>query len=195
MSVIVVTSDPAVVVAQDSPAITAVVPVSAAPFDYNSLANRLIPGVAAGDVIQLDGNAKLPAIDGSQLLNLPALGFNCGRFSYTNVSTCTFGAFRGQLIMINGLLQKIPAAGISFSNAGLSASTLYYAYVFMNNGVMTGEFSTTAHATSATAGNVGTEIKSGDDTRTLVGMIYTSGSSQFVNTLSQRLVASWFNRV
>ncbi|GJE45376.1 hypothetical protein [Methylobacterium soli] len=32
----------------------------------------LVPGTAAGNVVALDGAAKLPAVDGSQLLNLPS---------------------------------------------------------------------------------------------------------------------------
>jgi hypothetical protein len=32
-------------------------------------------GTTAGDVIALDGSAKLPAVDGSQLTNLPSGGF------------------------------------------------------------------------------------------------------------------------
>lgn len=31
----------------------------------------LTPGVSAGDIVELDGSAKLPAVDGSQLTNLP----------------------------------------------------------------------------------------------------------------------------
>jgi hypothetical protein len=53
------------------------------------------------------------------------------------------------------------------------------------------EVSTTGHATSPTTG---VEIKSGDSTRTLVGMVYTTAASVFADSLSQRFVASWFNR-
>jgi len=38
----------------------------------DSLAAGLVVGTSANDLVQLDGNAKLPAVDGSQLTNLPA---------------------------------------------------------------------------------------------------------------------------
>jgi hypothetical protein len=99
----------------------------------------------------------------------------------------------------------VPATGIvGCANTGvfvngtaaqtLAASTLYYVYAFVNSGTLTCDFSTTPHATSSTAGNVGTEIKSGDDSRSLIGMIQTNSSSLFVDSLTQRLVRSWFNR-
>ena len=75
----------------------------------------------------------------------------------------------------------------------IAANTLYYVYAFNNSGTVTADYSTTGHATSTTAGNVGTEIKSGDDTRTLIGMIRT-GASGFLNTADFRGVISWFNR-
>ena len=53
---------------------------------------------------------------------------------------------------------------------------------------MTLEADTTAHATST---STGVEIKSGDGTRTLVGMVRTDGSSQFADFLT----LSWFHRL
>jgi hypothetical protein len=38
------------------------------------------------------------------------------------------------------------------------------------------------------------EIKTGDNTRSLIGMVKTNGSSQFADDIKNRLVASWFNR-
>lgn len=54
-------------------------------------AAALTAGTAANNVVQLDANAKLPAVDGSQLLNVPTLAgmtllgsFNLtGRYTYT----------------------------------------------------------------------------------------------------------------
>jgi hypothetical protein len=57
------------------------------------------------------------------------------------------------------------------------------------------DFSTTGHATSTTAGNAGTEIKSGDDARTLVGMIYVWSDGNFYDNSNNRTCSlSWFNR-
>jgi hypothetical protein len=60
----------------------------------------------------------------------------------------------------------------------------------MNSGTMTLEVVTTTHAT----GTNGIEIKSGDATRTLVGMVRTNASTQFVDAAAQRFCANWYNR-
>jgi len=133
---------------------------------------------------------------------------SCGRLSRASSTAVQFLAFNGDLIKINGVVYQIPAGGIAggtnlfagsstFVNgtgsSNLSATTFYYVYVFNNSGTLTFDFSTTAHATSATATNVGTEIKNGDDTRTFVGAIYTN-SSAITDSVTTRTVISWFNR-
>jgi hypothetical protein len=199
MSVIVVTEDPAVVVSQGVADLTMVSPVSANPSDYLKLANRptigtaaaLDAGTAANNVVQLDGSGRLPAVDGSQVTNL-AMQLRAGvgaKLSFVNGTTISLGAVRGNLVQIAGLLYQIPSTGVSITNSGLAVSTLYYAYVYMNGATMALELSTTAHVTSAVANNVGIEIKSGDETRTLVGMVYTTAAGQF----SQYQVRSWLN--
>jgi hypothetical protein len=52
------------------------------------------------------------------------------------------------------------------------------------------ELSATAHATDTTAGNIGVEIKSGDNTRSLVGLTYMDASNHFIDITT----LSWFNR-
>ncbi|WP_316172155.1 MULTISPECIES: hypothetical protein [unclassified Bradyrhizobium] len=202
--------------------------------NYADLAGRPSLGTAAGlnvgtganGIVQLDSNAKLPPVDGSQLTGvLPAgavlyanpqalseaqrlqaianLGMvhECGRLLYSGATSLSYKPFKGDLHKINGQVYRIPAAGIAgLSNTGvyvngvagqnLAPNTLYYVYDFVSGGVLTGEFSTTPRATSATVGNVGTEIKNGDDSRSLIGLIYTNASAQFTSAL----VASWFNR-
>lgn len=128
-----------------------------------------------------------------------------GFLAFSSTTALTFTPLNGDRIKISGTMYAIPAAGIAglantsvfvagVAAQNLAASTLYYVYAFINSATVTADFSTTAHATSATAGNVGTEIKSGDDTRTLIGMVRTNGSSQFVDAATQRFVRSWFNR-
>lgn len=97
--------------------------------------------------------------------------------------------FNGNKLIINGTVQAIPAAGVSLA-APATSGTLYYIYAYMNGATMTLEASTTGHATDSTTG---VEIKSGDATRTLVGMARTV-SSAWVDTNAQRFVESWFNR-
>jgi len=94
----------------------------------------------------------------------------------------------GNTITINGVMQTIPAAGVSLTPAGLTDG-VYFVYAYMNAAVMTLEFSATGHSQDPTTG---IEIKTGDTTRTLVGMagVY---SNVLYDSLTQRLVRSWFN--
>lgn len=98
----------------------------------------------------------------------------------------------GNLLTINGVAYEIPDAGVSLSAAAVSDGVKYI-YAYMNSGTMTLEASTTARATSTTAGNKGTQIKSGDDSRTLVGAAYCQ-SNAWYDRNDARHVLSWFNR-
>jgi hypothetical protein len=112
------------------------------------------------------------------------------RLSVASATSLKLARYNGACLNINGTIRQIPAAGVTISNASLAASTLYYVYAYMNAGVMTLELSATGHATHTN----GVEIKSGDSTRTLVGMIYTSASGQFLDAGNQRFCANWFHR-
>jgi len=98
--------------------------------------------------------------------------------------------FNGNRLTINGVPQTVPSGGVSLAATGLTVSTLYFIYAYMNSGVMTLEASTTSHATDSTTG---VEIKSGDATRTLVGMARPITGPAFQDTAAQRFVRSWFN--
>ncbi|MHC2666588.1 hypothetical protein ACMA5K_24115 [Bradyrhizobium diazoefficiens] len=102
--------------------------------------------------------------------------------------------FNGNVLTIAGVPQLVPDAGVSLAATGLTPATTYFIYAFMNSGTMTLEASTTGHATSTTAGNKGTEIKSGDNTRTLVGMARPVTGPAWVDSATQAFVLSWFNR-
>lgn len=126
------------------------------------------------------------------------------QLQYVSATQITLVPFNGSNIQIAGIIYSIPAGGISAANTSvyvdgtpgqnLAASTLYYVYLFNNAGVLTVDYSMTSHASDTAAGNVGIEIKSGDNTRSLIGMVYTNSSSQFSDSGANRLVASWFNR-
>lgn len=126
----------------------------------------------------------------AQLASTVAAG-QC-RLGVVSATSLKLSPYNGNLLNINGSIQAVPSGGVSIANTGLSASTLYYAYAYMNGATMTLELSTTGHTT----GNNGIEVKTGDATRTLVGMIRTQGSTpgQFVDTAAQSFVASWYNR-
>ncbi|MDD1534549.1 MULTISPECIES: hypothetical protein [unclassified Bradyrhizobium] len=99
----------------------------------------------------------------------------------------------GNLLTIAGTPHPVPDAGVSLPATGLTPSTDYYIYAYMNSGVMTLEASATGHATSTTSGNKGTEIKAGDDTRSLVGFARVVTGPAWADSAAQRFVRTWFN--
>lgn len=112
------------------------------------------------------------------------------RLSVASSTSLQLSPYNGNNIIIAGTQYQIPAGGITASNSGLTAATLYYAYVINSSGTPVLSLSTTGHITDTTAGNVGIEVKSDDRTHTLVGMVYINSSGQF----SSALTANWFNR-
>lgn len=114
------------------------------------------------------------------------------RFDFVSSSQCILTPYGGQSLVINGVVQKIPSSGVTVSNAGLTQSLIYYCYAFMNAGTMTLEFSTTGHSKHTD----GVEIKTGDPTRTLVGMVFanTGTPGVFVSAANSKCVLSYFNR-
>lgn len=95
----------------------------------------------------------------------------------------------GNRLTIDGVARTVPSGGVTLAPPATSGIN-YFIYAYMVGAVMTLEASGTAHATDATTG---VEIKSGDPSRTLVGMARTV-SSAWVDTLQQRFVATWHNR-
>lgn len=105
-------------------------------------------------------------------------------------SNLRLSRYRGTFLTINGALETIPSAGVALSTSGLSSSTTYYIYAFMSSGTMTLEASTTAPASDST---LGYKIKTGDTSRTLVGLARTSSGTAWVNSGTQRFVRTFFN--
>jgi hypothetical protein len=97
--------------------------------------------------------------------------------------------WNGNLLAINGILYTIPSGGVTLAPTSLSANTTYYIYAWMNSGTMTLEASATAYATNTTTG---IKQKSGDATRTLVGMWRIIAGPAW--STSPTLGLSWFNR-
>jgi len=154
-----------------------------------------IAGTGAGLITSV--TAPLSVTGGTLSIDLNGYQLpNSGRLTFVSATQLAFKPYNGDRIKINGTIYAIPSGGIAgLTNGGLSANTTYYVYAFNSSGTITGEFSATAHVMSATAGNVGIEVKSGDDTRSLIGLIRTNASSQFVNGSKQRFVVSWLNRM
>jgi hypothetical protein len=99
--------------------------------------------------------------------------------------------YNGNGLTINGVAYAIPSAGVTLAPTALAVGTTFYIYAYMSAGTMTLEASATGHATDTTTG---IEIKSGDATRTLVGLARTITGPAWVDSATQRFVISWFNR-
>jgi hypothetical protein len=143
-----------------------------------------------------DGNSTQWVYAASMIPAQPAMYVAGGRFQFVSSTQCQLIPFKGDALRIQGIVYSIPAAGITISNTGLTQNLLYYCYAYMASGVMTLELSTTTHVTDTTPGNVGTEIKSGDNSRSLVGMVYTGAGTPgvFFFNSQNKGVRSWFNR-
>jgi hypothetical protein len=177
--------------------ISAVIICTLAAEDLGSAA-ALNAGTAANNAVQLDANGLIP---GS--LVTP----HCGYLSFVSATQIKFAPEEGDLVKIAGVLYRIPSGGITAANtsvfvngtggSSLAASTTYYASIFKNAGTLTFDFISfaTGRATDTTAGNTGVSIKSGDNTRSIIGMVTTTASSQFVDNNTGTIgVISFFNR-
>lgn len=100
----------------------------------------------------------------------------------------------GNKLVVNGRMCAVLAAGVTLAPAGLAANTTYYVYASDADGdgvIDTLEASITGHATDATTG---VEIKTGDPSRTLVGMARAVTGPAWQDAPNQRFVRSWFHR-
>jgi len=118
-----------------------------------------------------------------------------GRLYFNSATSLILRQFKGADLRIAGIIHQIPAIGVMVDNSGLSANTLYYIYAYVDTQVaMHLEASIAKPALDETPGNMGTVVKTGDTSRSLVGMGYTNSSAQFFDTPTTRGVASYFNR-
>lgn len=126
-----------------------------------------------------DANGETAQFTVQALRDLMVKGVGQCYLEYTSTTVLTLKRKNGRFIQIAGELHEIPAAGTTLGTSGLSVSTLYYIYAYDNSGTLTMEASTTAWTVSTTAGNEGMPIKTGDNTRTFVGMTTTNNPVAF----------------
>ncbi len=114
------------------------------------------------------------------------------RFLYSSTTACILMPYNGNGLIINGRQYRIPAAGVTLSNSGLAANTVYLVFARDDGagGIALEARSGVSHVTHTD----GVEILSGDAGRTLVGMVATVAAGAFAFTAVNRRVASWFNR-
>lgn len=138
-------------------------------------------------VATLDSGGKVPAGQ------LPALAHGQCRFVYVNAAECRLMPYNGNGLIINGRLYRIPAVGLPLPISAVAGANGTANYVYAKDdgsGGISLEGVTTGHSRHSD----GVEIKSGDPTRTLVGMAFKNASGQFQFDGVVPGVASWFNR-
>ncbi|MDX3971178.1 MAG: hypothetical protein QHD01_31920 [Bradyrhizobium sp.] len=102
--------------------------------------------------------------------------------------------FNGNQLTIDGRPRTIPAGGVSLAPTGLTPGANLYIYATASGpDVNALEAVATGHATSTAPGQMGMEVKTGDDTRTLVGFARIIAGPAFADSATQRFVYSWFN--
>jgi hypothetical protein len=179
--------------------------VTAQTADFNALLDDLEAGLSQS--VSSDGqtpmtgnlpmgNNKITGLaNGTANTDAAALGQvvrNIGQCRLTKSgSNLLLSPYQGNQLAINGALYTIPSAGVTLAPGSVTPSTLYYIYAYMVGATMTLEAVTTGHSTDI---NTGVEIKTGDATRTLVGMARPIAGPLWQDTFNQRFVVSWFNR-
>jgi hypothetical protein len=181
------------------------------PVSYDATFQGQVSGYPAGSLIQsasilglfwfstVDNNATNPDAAGAGWSSdqpgvFPQTG---AQLQFTNATTLTLAALNGGFLWINpsgqangGLNYPVPA-GTTISNGGLAANTLYYIYAKVAGGALVLDTpSTTGYALAAN----GIPQKSGDVTRTLVGMVRTNGANQFASQDGSLFVRTYFQR-
>ena len=110
-------------------------------------------------------------------------------------TTANYGVYTIPSACLTATLSSMYIGGTASQAA--AASTLYYVYLINVSGTTYLDLETTGHATDSTTG---IEIMSGNNTRTLVGMIHTDtntkvwNNGQNVTAGDTNTVATWDNR-
>lgn len=168
-------------------------------FQLLSIAPATSAAIIAGTDTQ---SAVTPDQLASALGNQRLLTGQC-RMSAVNATTLRLSPYNGNGVPVAGALQAVPSAGINVANTNitlngvggsdLASNANYLVALNQSNGL---EFWTlgTGHSPSSTAGNIGVEIITGHNDKTLVGMIRTNASAQFQIANGFLFVLNWFNR-
>lgn len=135
------------------------------------IAGRIVSFIYDGANAQIVGPATTSEYGGNPIGVLSG-----GYLTVESTTSLQFARLNGTQVPISGVFQMIPGTPITVSNSGLAANTLYYVYVYMNAGTMTLALSTTGHV----AGPNGYPVSGTNSGYTLLGMVRTNGSSQFV---------------
>ncbi len=116
------------------------------------------------------------------------------RFVYVSPTECRLMPRNGDGLIINGRQYRIDPAGIPLAPGGVTTGQTHYVYAKDNGTGGIALEGLLASANPHSRHTDGVEIKTGDPTRTLVGMFWLDGSGHFLSSPVFDFVASWFNR-
>ncbi len=186
---------------------------------YDSVFQAAIGGYPKGAVVAsaatfglfwlctVDNNVTNPDTGGAGWISflpmaLQLAGGQC-QLQYVGNTSIILMPKNGNNVIVGGSQIQIPAAGVTVANTNvtingvanqnLGANASYLVALNQAGGL---EFWTaiTGHAPSTTAGNIGIEIISGQNLKSLVGAIITDSNNKFQFNNGQLNVATWFNR-
>lgn len=135
-----------------------------------------------GPTYKWDGSMWIP-----QQGILPAYQLHGGiRLGRVDNTTMSITPVNGGMLIIDNVSRPVVAMNKSLS--GITPDVIRYVYAFWTGTAIDYEFSATAHVATAN----GIEVKSGDPSRTLVGMVFYSSVFFFRDEDLYRFVTNWF---
>jgi hypothetical protein len=111
----------------------------------------------------------------------------------TTRKTLRANPVNGGRIVIGGITRQFKS-GLTLDTTAYNASTLYYVYAYWTGTAIALELSTTAYQFDYDSSNSGIAVKIGDNSRTLVGLIYLDANKEIVNNVQNNTVINWYNQ-
>lgn len=153
--------------------------------------NNLATSTLKNRVVNLGKFDVIRSIPATPKSHQPGVQPAQGVLERLNATNLVFRRFGGDQIWVHGRYQQIPRAGIVIPNTGLSPNTHYAVFIYDGpNGEPVGVINTRVPFEQRSTG-----IMVDDEFayRTYVGEVYTNASTEFVDDLQNRHVASYYN--
>lgn len=141
-------------------------------------------GTSANNLVKLDGTAKLPAVDGSQLTNIPS--------SSTLVTGTTVATTSGTEVIFPSLPSGIKRITVMFNQVSGGSDTSALVRLGISSGFISSGYTSASFGDSMVQDSSGFIIKGTDGGRTLSGImtICHQGSNQFISSHAGRFDSS-----
>jgi hypothetical protein len=152
---------------------------------YSSSLNEFVLNSQTGGAHQIN-----PATQPEHAAQLQQVGHGQCRLSVSSATQLLLSPCNGNNVIVNGVPLQLPAAGVPLANTGLAASTWFYIYLSGTTAAPVLNASTTGYTTNSS----GVKVCSTNAAWTYVGSVFTTASSQFVDSPTNRQCISNFNR-